>query len=140
MFAHKIQMTILLIMLTVMLRVSNASTNVSELDTVGMMPEITVTAPRYEYQDEAWAGMVEGVIVEARRVSGSESAAAKARPESHIMFSGSNPTGEIDDISMQLAGSAYLFLSFVLNLALVPLSLVYMSLSAYLAAKESRNE
>jgi hypothetical protein len=140
MFAHKIQMTILLIMLTVMLRVSNASTNVSELDTVGMMPEITVTAPRYEYQDEAWSGMVEGVVVEARRVSGSESDAAKVGPGPHIMFSGSNATGEIDDISMQLAGSAYLFLSFVLNLALVPLSLVYMSLSAYLAAKESRNE
>ncbi len=134
MFVKKIQVLISLIILVAAIHVSEASE--SELDSVGRMPEITVTAPRYEHQDEAWAGMVKGVIVEARRVSDREAFVSNAGIEPDFVFIGSNPTEDINDISMQLADSTYLFLSFMLNLALVPLSLVYMSLSVYLVTKE----
>jgi hypothetical protein len=134
MFVKKIQVSISLIMLLAAIHVSEVCA--SELDSIGRMPEITVTAPRYEYQDEAWAGMVDGVVVEAQRISGGKAVAVKAGLEPYIMFTGSEPLEEINDISMESAGSTYLFLSFVINLALVPLSLIYISLSAYLGTKE----
>ena len=36
-------------------------------DYIGQMPEVVVTAPRYEYADESWAGLLEAVVVSAPR-------------------------------------------------------------------------
>jgi hypothetical protein len=69
MFTKKMQLLLVFIILGTTTYISGSS--MQQLDSVGMMPEISVTAPRYEYQDEAWLGMVEGVVVEAQRVSSS---------------------------------------------------------------------
>jgi len=37
------------------------------LNSVGSMPEVIISAPRYEYEDEAWSGMVEEVVVTAQQ-------------------------------------------------------------------------
>ena len=134
MIVRKMQIVLVLIIMVAVVLLSGGT--VQAVDSIGRMPEITVTAPRYEYQDDAWAGMVEGVIVEAQRRSGSDAVAAKAGLEPYIMFTGSEPLEEINDISMKLAGSTYMSFSLVLNLALVPLSLIYISLSVFLRTKE----
>ena len=104
---------------------------VQELESVGLMPEITVTAPRYEYQDEAWAGMIEGVTVEAYRSSINGTSVSTTEAEARI---------NIRIISLDSDGSSYVLLSLVLTLVLVPISLTYMSLGAYLAAKEVNSD
>lgn len=102
-----------------------------QLDSIGRMPEITVTAPRYEFQDEAWAGLIEGVIVEARRSSSKEPVITTAERESCSC-----------SVSMSLysEGSSYVFLSLVLTLTIVPLSLISMSVRAHLGGKEVEND
>lgn len=37
-------------------------------DSIGLMPEIVVTAPQYEYQDDAWSGLMPEVVVTAPRI------------------------------------------------------------------------
>ena len=126
MFVQKIQVSIILIILTATAHISEATIQV--LDSVGRMPEITVTAPRYEYQDEAWAGMVEGVIVEARRPISTGDLVTAAGNESAITFVGNILSKDVD--------TSCLCLSLVLTLTLVPLSIIYISLGAYLVTKE----
>jgi hypothetical protein len=83
-----------------------------------MMPEITVTAPRYEYQDEAWLGMVEGVVVEAQRPFGN-------RKE--------HPSTQMSTV-IDYGYSVYFLFSF--TLVLVVSSVLYMSLGSYFVGKE----
>ncbi len=125
MLVQKIQVSISLIVLAAAMCISEAS--VQQLDSVGRMPEITVTAPRYEYQDEAWAGMVEGVVVEARRPPSKVPVMTTAERES-----GKYPVS----MSLYSDGSSCAFLSLVLTLALVPISLISMSVGVYLGGKE----
>ena len=44
----------------------------STFDSIGLMPEIVVTAPRYEYENEAWSGLMPEVVVTAPRYDGAE--------------------------------------------------------------------
>jgi len=37
------------------------------IDGIGDMPEVLVTAPRYEYEDAAWSGLMDEVVVAAQR-------------------------------------------------------------------------
>ncbi len=39
---------------------------------IGQMPEIVVTAPHYEYEDDAWSGLIETVVVTAPRHVGED--------------------------------------------------------------------
>lgn len=47
----------------------------------GCMPEITVTAPRYEYEDIAWCGMMQEVCVTAPRYTDDEITKMETMPE-----------------------------------------------------------
>lgn len=47
----------------------------------GMMPEVVVTAPRYEYEDIAWSGMIQETIVTAPRYTDQEIAWMETMPE-----------------------------------------------------------
>lgn len=62
-------------------------------DSIGLMPEIVVTAPRYEYQDDAWSGLMPEVIVAAPRIDreniDSQVVLANGEPNSSIQ-SGTN--------------------------------------------------
>ncbi len=55
-------------LIIILLAVSGSlGTSDGTLDYIGQMPEVVVTAPRYEYEDEAWAGLMpETVVTEAR--------------------------------------------------------------------------
>jgi hypothetical protein len=44
----------------------------SAFDSIGRMPEIVVTAPRYEYEDVAWSGLMETIVVTAPPHSGED--------------------------------------------------------------------
>ncbi|MGB3477846.1 MAG: hypothetical protein WBB67_01655 [bacterium] len=35
---------------------------------VGQLPEVVVTAPRYEFEDEAWSGLMDTIFLTAPRV------------------------------------------------------------------------
>lgn len=37
------------------------------VNVIGGMPEVLVTAPRYEYEDAAWSGLMDEVVVTAQR-------------------------------------------------------------------------
>lgn len=137
MFIQKMQISIALIILAATMHSSGASMYLQELDSVGRMPEITVTAPRYEYQDEAWADMVEGVVVEARRPSRSRNGTV-TKDESNGMASGNKSSKDIKSTSMHFRNPMYLLIS--LTFTLVTLSIVYMSLRAYHAAKEVKHD
>jgi hypothetical protein len=41
--------------------------NPKAFDSTGYMPEVLVTAPRYENEDDAWSGMMEEIVVTAPR-------------------------------------------------------------------------
>lgn len=137
MFIQKIQILIAIIIVGATMHSSGASMYRQELDSVGRMPEIIVTAPRYEYQDEAWLGMVEEVVVEARRPSNSRKETV-TKDESNGMVSGSLLSKDIKSTSIHVRDPMYLLLS--LTLTLVTLSIVYMSLRAYLVAKEAKHD
>ena len=67
MFVHKTCIFIVTVFIGSSVYASEASNTIHELDSIGMMQEVSVTALRYENQDEAWLGMIEGVVVEAQR-------------------------------------------------------------------------
>jgi len=137
MLVHKIQMSIMLIILATTLKVSKSSVDLPELDSVGMMPEITVTAPRYEYQDEAWLGMVEEVVVEARRLSSSKNGTISEDAIQGVI----NPIFSSKDMEYN-----WMFFTFptqllmLLTFLLVTLSIAYLSFYVYLAAKEVHHD
>jgi hypothetical protein len=108
---------------------SGASANLQELDSVGRMPEIDVIAPRYEYQDEAWLGMVEGVVVEAQRPASNRSETASIEESNGNV----SPAG-VKSTSMHFGYPVYLL---ILAMAtFVMLSIIYISLRAHLATEE----
>ena len=43
------------------------SAGLVEDSSIGHMPEVVITAPRYEHEDVAWSGLVETVVVTAPR-------------------------------------------------------------------------
>ena len=130
MFTTKTQLLIVLIILGTTY-ISGAS--IQQLDSVGMMPEITVTAPRYEYQDEAWLGMVEGVVVEVQRLSSSKSGAV-SEDASQGIVNGDFVAKDMEFDSMYCSYPMYLLM--LLTFTFVILSIVYLSCCAYRAAKE----
>ena len=137
MLIQKMQISIVLIILGATLLNSGASTSLQESDSIGRMPEITVTAPRYEYQNEAWLGMVEGVVVEARRPSSSINGIV-LKDGSNGMVSGNMSSKGVKSMSMHFGDPMYLVISSFFML--VALSIVYMYFRAYLAAKEVKHD
>jgi len=137
MFIQKIQILTAIIIAGATMHSSGAPAHLHELDSVGRMPEIIVTAPRYEYQDEAWLGMVEEVVVEAPRPLNSGNG-TDTIDESSRMVSGKISSKDIKFTSMNFRTPICRLIS--LTLALVTLSIVYMSLRAYLAAKEVEHD
>ncbi|KPK63108.1 hypothetical protein AMJ83_08560 [candidate division WOR_3 bacterium SM23_42] len=121
MLIQKIQISIAFIILGAFLVNSGASVNLRGLDSIGRLPEINVTAPRYEYQDEAWLGMIEGVVVEAQRPLNTRSKDAIEEKSAFVYY----------------GDSVYMLVTF--TLLLVTLSVLYMSYGRYLAAKEVKN-
>ncbi|KPJ71948.1 hypothetical protein AMJ52_07980 [candidate division TA06 bacterium DG_78] len=137
MFMQKIQISIMLIILAATLKVSKASVDLPELDSIGRMPEITVMAPRYEYQDEAWLGMVEEVVVEARRFSNSKNGTiSEGASPGMINASFSSKDMECNWMFFKYPTQLLMLLTFTF----VILSIVYLSFYVYLAAKEVHHD
>jgi len=137
MFVQKIQILTAIVITGATMHSSGAPAHLRELNSVGRMPEIIVTAPRYEYQDEAWLGMVEEVVVEAPRPLNSGNG-TDTIDESSRMVSGKISSKDIKSTSINFRTPICLLIS--LTLTLVTLSIVYMSLRAYLAAKEVEHD
>ncbi|MGB7055060.1 MAG: hypothetical protein WBE28_07050 [bacterium] len=137
MFVQKIQISLVLIILAATLHGSEASMDLLELDSVGRIPEITVTAPRYEYQDEAWLGMVEGVVVEAQGPSNGRNETA-AGDKSTAIVGGSMSSKNVESTSIRYGDSVYLLVSLTLTLA--TLSILYLSLGTYRATTEAKHD
>jgi hypothetical protein len=134
---HKMPISIILIILGATLFSSGASTNLQESDLIGRMPEITVTAFRYEPQDEAWLGMVEGLVVEAQRHSNGENEIIPMGEFSRIV--GGNMSSKDDrSTSGRLRDAMYPLIP--LTFTLVTLSIAYISLRVYLAAREVKHD
>jgi hypothetical protein len=128
MFVRKICILIAVAFLGGVVYASEASNNLQAFDSIGMMPEVVVTAPRYENQDEAWAGLVQGIVVEAQRfLPGEEETDAG-------VIGGSMSASEINPASMRSENSFRLLVS--LTLALATISILYITTHVYLAAKE----
>lgn len=108
---------IILVILGVTLLSSETSMSPHERDPIGRLPEITVTAPRYDIRDGVYSGMLEEVIVTARRPSTSI----------HSIQS----TGTYSNNSM--------YLVVLLTFMLATLSILYMSLYGYRTAKEKNH-
>ena len=135
MFLQKMQIRILLIILAVIAHSSEASVCQEALDSVGLMPEVTVTAPRYEYQDEAWLGMVEGVVVEARQPP-SGIKRFVARDGSQEKVNGNMSSEDIEASSMHLLYPEYLLILFML----ATLSISYVVIHMFLTTKEVKHD
>ncbi len=56
-----------MVVILVMTQMSGGASAETAFDYIGQMPEIVVDAPRYEYEDESWAGLTETVVVTAPR-------------------------------------------------------------------------
>lgn len=102
------------------------------IETTGMMPEIVVTAPRYENQDEAWLGMIEGVVVEAERLPTVTDVTISGMKGKDTSPNNSG-FGPIDDRNI-------VHFLLPLTLALAMISILYVSVNAYLITEEVRNE
>lgn len=137
MFVQKIQILTAIVITGATMHSAGAPARLHELDSVGKMPEIIVTAPRYEYQDEAWLGMIEEVVVEAPRPLNSGNG-TDTIDESSRMVSGKISSRDIKSTPINTRTPICLLMS--LTLTLVTLSIVYMSLRAYLAAKEVEHD
>ncbi len=71
------------------------SEEVRMFDSIGLMPEIVVTAPQYEYQDDAWSGLMPEVIVVAPRID-------RENMNSQVMLTNREPNSRnIDNSSFQ---------------------------------------
>jgi hypothetical protein len=134
MFVKKMQMTVVLIVLGAVMYSSAES--MQQSDSIGRLPAIFVTASKYEYQDEAWLGMVEGVVVEARR-SLNDIDILETRDEFNGMAGGSL-SSHMGSKSIYSEDSAYLLV--LLTLTLATLSILYMSLSADRTTREAKND
>lgn len=137
MLIQKKHISIALVIVGVILMSSGESTNLQELDSIGRLPEISVTAPRYEYQDEAWLGMVEGVMVEARRPSNSINGIAQ-KDGSDGIVSGNLSQPDVESTSLHLGKPLYLLL--LVTVTFVILSIIYTSLRVYLVPGETKHD
>lgn len=135
MLVQKMQISIAIIILGVILVSSGASANLKELDSIGRMPETDVTAQRYEYQDEAWLGMIEGVVVEASRLASDRDGTARI-DESNGMISGNLSPAGVKPSSFNFGYRVSLLI--LVTVALAMLSIIYISLHAYLATEETK--
>lgn len=64
-------------------------------DSIGLMPEIVVTAPQYEYQDDAWSGLMPEVIVTAPRIN-------SENMNSQVMLANKEPNSpDVDNAPVQ---------------------------------------
>ncbi|UCG29723.1 MAG: hypothetical protein JSV53_09490 [candidate division WOR-3 bacterium] len=111
---------------------SETTNKLQELDSIGMMPEVIVTAPRYEIQDEAWLGMIEGVVVEAQRPS--------IMTEENVAGANSGKIAPNSDGFDSIRGESIIRLLLPLTLTLATISILYMSIHAYLNAEEVKHE
>lgn len=135
MLPQKMQMRILLMMLALFVHGSAASAQHGELDSIGRMPEITVTATRYEHEDDAWLGMVEGIVVEAQKSPKSRQGSI-ARDDSQAMNSGQTASEDIESSAMNLIDPRYLIILSILVL----ISIAYVVIRAFLSAGEAKND
>ena len=108
---------IILVILGVTLLSSETSVSLQEPDPIGRLPEITVTAPRYDIRHGVYLGMLEEVIVTARRPSTS--------------------MNSIQSTGTYLSNSMYLVA--LLAFMLTTLSILYLSFYDYVTAKEKNH-
>lgn len=118
MFAKGISHTLILVILGVTLLSSETSVLLQGQDAIGRLPEITVTAPRYDIRDGIYSGMLEEVIVTAQRPLTNMSSIQSTGPHFN------NPT----------------YLVVLLTFMLATLSILSMSLYGYVTAKERNHE
>ena len=136
MLIQKKHISIALVILGVISMSSGESTNLQVLDSIGRMPEINVTAPTYEYQDEAWLGLIEGVVVEAHRPA-SGRRGTSAIDESNRVVSRNLSQPGAESTSTHFGKPVYLLI--LVAVTLVMLSIIYISLRAYLTTEEIRH-
>jgi len=86
------------------------------LDSIGLMPEIVVTAPRHEYQDEAWGGLMPEVMVTAPRYDAEDANSEVMMAEAELNAPGTN--NGPPQTSMQNRDSNQLF-SIDINIAII---------------------
>ncbi len=132
MFVRKTCILIAVAFLGGVVYASEATNKLQELDSIGMMPEVVVTAPRYENQDEAWLGMIEGVTVEARNPS--------VGTEETIAGANSGNIAPNNNGFDSIRGESIVSLLLPLTLTLATISILYMSIHAYLSAEEVKHE
>ena len=132
MFVHKTCILIVTVFIGNSVYASEASNTLRELDSIGMMQEVVVAAPRYENQDEAWLGMIEGVVVEARRPSPGIDETVVVANNRGI------PLGDNKIDSM--CGKSIVSIFLPLTFALATISVLYLSAHAFLIAEEVNNE
>jgi len=82
-----------IILLAILIKMSFAvmpeETDNAIVDSVGHLPEIMVTAERYEDEDKVWVGMLDTVVVTAPRVKVfTGSAADKNSSDRNLLFAG----------------------------------------------------
>lgn len=63
----EINMQVFMTTIFILAQVAGVVPAASASEHIGQIGEIVVTAPRYEYEDDAWAGLMETVIVTASR-------------------------------------------------------------------------
>jgi hypothetical protein len=63
---------------------SNMQASDISMEEIGQMPEVVITAPRYEYEDEAWAGLMPETVITARRYEHEDAAWSGLMPETIV--------------------------------------------------------
>ena len=132
MFSHKVRVLIVIALLAGIVYASETFNSSHELDSIGMMQEVFVTAPRYENQDEAWLGMIEGIVVEAQRLPMGKDATISE-------MNGGNIPANINGGDTVFGGTIAGLLG-TFTLILVMISTMYVSLRALLIAEEVEHE
>ncbi len=132
MFVHKTCILIVVAFLGGVVYASEASHNSHEIESIGMMQEVVVTAPRYENQDEAWAGVVEGVVVEAQRPP-------MGMEATRVGVNCGNIPTDVDG-GDSIYGGTITGLLGIFTLILAMMSIMYVSLRAFLIAEEVKHE
>lgn len=132
MFVHKTFILIVAAFFGSGVYASEVSDSPHEMESIGMMQEIVVTAPRYENQDEAWLGMIEGVVVEAERLP--------TGTEVSIIGMSDADTSPRNNGFAQINDGNICNLLLPLTLTLAIISILYVSVHAYLVAEEVKNE
>ena len=111
--------TLILILVILGLTLLNSETflPLQEPELIGTLPEITVTAPRYDIRGEMYPGMLEEVVVTAKRPSAS--------------------IASLKQVPINAHNSRYFVLPLMFLLVLV--SILYISLHMMVFAKEKNH-